>query len=223
MMSKAAIIAPLLGALVALAVFGPMLIDGGAVIQPSDRSAPGTATVASAPQTTTSAPQPVPEAAGLAEAPPVLGPVADLVDLDGWLQTDATEFSDFDGRVRIVQFWTFTCRNCRATIPHLREIYADAGPRGLEIIGVHAPEFDRERDPAAVAAAAIELGVTWPIALDTEKLNFGSWQGNRRFWPRTYVIDQNNQIRFDHIGEGDYDELAATVDWLLDHPPASAS
>ncbi len=199
----------MLGALAALAVFGPMLGDGD--LAPDDA------------ETTAEGADDSESTAELSEAPPMLGPVPDLVDLDGWLQTDAHSFDHFAGRVRIVQFWTFTCSNCRATIPHLQEIYADAGPRGLEIIGVHAPEFDRERDPEAIAAAAVELGVSWPIALDTEKVNFRSWQGNRRFWPRTYVIDQNDQIRFDHIGEGDYDELAATVDWLLANPPEATT
>ncbi len=207
-MNKTAIAALLLGALVALAVFGPMLS--------TDDEADGTETTTQTLDATTTEPL-------LAEAPPVLGPAPDLVDLDGWLQTDATRFADFDGQVRVVQFWTFSCSNCRATIPHLQELYADAGPRGLEIIGVHSPEFDSERDPAAIAQAAVDLGVTWPIALDTDKSNFRSWQGNRRFWPRTYVIDQAGQIRFDHIGEGDEDELAATVDWLLSNPTTTGS
>lgn len=200
-MNKLALAALLLGGLIALGVFAPLLGDESTGQAPS--SAPA-------------------DDGSLNEAPPMLGAVPDLVELDGWLQTDATEFADFAdfaGQVRIVQFWTFTCRNCTATIPHLQEIYANAKPRGLEIIGVHAPEFDRERDPVAVQEAALDIGVTWPIALDTEKTNFRSWQGNRRFWPRTYVIDQNDQIRYDHIGEGRYDELAATVDWLLDNPP----
>ena len=92
-------------------------------------------------------------------------------------------------------------------------------PSGLEIIGVHSPEFEFERDPNNVANAAIDLGVTWPIALDTEKTSFGSWQGEQRFWPRTYVVDQNNEIRFDHIGEGNYDELEATVAHLIENGP----
>ncbi|MEZ5377793.1 MAG: redoxin domain-containing protein [Acidimicrobiales bacterium] len=221
-MSKAAIAAVLLGGLAALAVFGPLLGDGssGTSSDPPEEAASDTPT--SAP--TTNAPNPAaPTPLALTEAPPMLGPAPDLVELDGWLQTDAASFADFAGRVRVVQFWTFTCSNCRNTLPHLQALHADAGPRGLQIIGVHAPEFDRERDPAAVAAAAIELGVTWPIALDTEKVNFRAWQGNRRFWPRTYVIDQAGEIRFDHIGEGAYDELTATVDWLLTNPPSAGS
>lgn len=217
-MNRLAIAAVLFGGLVALGILAP-LVGGDSANSATTTATPESAATPVADEPAQPAPENVPAESPAPEGPPLLGPVPDLVALDGWLQTDATEFDAFDGQVRIVQFWTFTCHNCTATIPHLQEIYADGKPRGLEIIGVHAPEFDRERDPAAVQQAAIDLGVTWPIALDTEKTNFRSWQGARRFWPRTYVIDQNNQIRFDHIGEGQYDELAATVDWLLDNPP----
>ncbi len=151
--------------------------------------------------------------------PDRLGPAPELVGIDGWLQTDATSLDDFDGQVRIVQFWTFGCHNCKATLPHLQAIYETHGSEGLEIIGVHAPEFDREKDPDAVAAAAVDLGVTWPIALDTTKISFRTWQTGRRFWPRTFVLDQEGEIRFDHIGEGRYDDLEATVAHLLEHGP----
>ena len=158
---------------------------------------------------TTSDPSP------LGEAPPILAPKPDLAGLDGWLQSDATSLASFDGQVRIVQFWTFGCSNCKNTLPHLRALYAEHHDDGLEIIGVPSPEFDYEADTDNIAAAAVDLGVTWPIALDTEKVNFRAWQGRRRFWPRTYVLDQAGQVRFDHIGEGAYDELAETVEYLL--------
>ncbi len=147
--------------------------------------------------------------------PQNFGPVPDLVGLDGWLQTDGTSFATVKGEVTIVQFWTYTCHNCTATIPFLQQIYAEHHDSGLEIIGVHAPEFEREKDPVGIQDAADRLGVAWPIALDTEKQNFRAWQGSRRFWPRTYVIDQNGDVRFDKIGEGKYAELEATVAYLL--------
>lgn len=153
------------------------------------------------------------------EAPPLLGAAGTLTDVDQWLQTDATSFEDFDGQVRIVQFWTYSCHNCTATLPHLQDIYATYNPQGLEIIGVHAPEFDFEKDIPGVAERAEELGVVWPIAIDNDKTNFRSWQPGRRFWPRTFVIDQNGDIRFDRIGEGKYDELEETVAWLIENGP----
>jgi len=155
----------------------------------------------------------------VAEAPPILDPKPALTNIDGWINTDASSLDDFDGQVRVVEFWTFGCFNCRNRISHTQELYAEFKPQGLEIIGIHAPEFERERDPAAVEEATVDLGVTWPVALDTGKTNFRAWQENRRFWPRVYVLDQNGDVRYDHIGEGDYDGLEETVAYLIENGP----
>jgi thiol-disulfide isomerase/thioredoxin len=155
------------------------------------------------------------EPALIAAELPDLGGVPEIVDISAWLNTSGESFDEVRGEVTIVQFWTFGCSNCKATLPNLQDLYATRHDAGLEIIGIHSHEFDRERVPENVAAAVADLGVTWPVALDTDKINFRAWQGSRRFWPRTYVIDAQNRVRFDHIGEGAYDELAATVDALL--------
>mgnify|MGYP001811854818 CR=1 FL=1 len=138
-----------------------------------------------------------------------------LTDLDGWLQSDITSLDQLEGQVVIVQFWTYSCNNCTATLPYLQAMYERYGEEGLEIVAVHSPEFDFEKDPEAVADAAQELGVTWPIALDTERTNFREWQGRPAYWPRTYVLDERGRVRYNNIGEGAYDQLAETVAWLL--------
>lgn len=153
------------------------------------------------------------------EPPSVLEPKPALENLDGWLNTDATSLDDFAGQVRVVEFWTFGCFNCKNRIPHTQELYAKYKPEGLEVIGIHSPEFEFERDPDAITEAADSLGITWPVALDTEETNFHAWQGNRRFWPRVYVLDQNGEVRYDHIGEGDYDGLEETVAYLIENGP----
>ncbi len=150
-----------------------------------------------------------------AEDPPNLGPAEAFIGLDGWLQSDIESLGDLKGKVVVVQFWTFGCHNCKATLPYLQELYANHADDQFEIVGVHSPEFDYEKDPAAITEAAQTLGVTWPIALDTNKRNFRHWQGSPAYWPRTYVLDQDGNIRFDHIGEGKYEELAETVAALL--------
>ena len=149
---------------------------------------------------------------------PNLGPHPDFQPVQEWIQTDATAFDDFSGKVIAVQFWTFGCHNCQATWPHKRELYAKYGGDDFEIVGVHAPEFDFERDVDAVAATAEENGLTWPIAIDNDKLNFRSWQ-ERRFWPRVFLIDRDGNIRYDHIGEGAYDEIDAAVGALIAEGP----
>ena len=174
-----------------------------------------TSTTSTSTSVATTEPDAVEDEAVAEDPLPDLGPAMELVGIDGWLQADVESLEDLRGKVVVVQFWTFGCHNCKATIPNLEALYAEHGGADFEIVGVHSPEFDYEKDPDAIAAASEELGVTWPIALDTDKRSFRSWQGSPAYWPRTYVLDREGHIRFDHIGEGAYEELNETVAALL--------
>lgn len=150
----------------------------------------------------------------------VLGVADTLTNLDGWLNTDATSLEEIraTNKLTVVQFWTFGCRNCKNTLDALGQLYTDFRDQGVEIVGVHSPEFSYEADVNNIIEAAADLGVVWPIALDTDKRNFHRWQpGNIGYWPRVYVIDGDNQIRFDRTGDGraTYEELYETVEQLL--------
>jgi thiol-disulfide isomerase/thioredoxin len=183
---------------------------------PDDRSAAEEAPVAEASASEVDSPDEAPVEAVDPNVPdlPNRGPHPEFLAVQEWLQTDATSFDAFDGKVRAVQFWTFGCRNCQATWPHMRELHKKYAGENFEIIGVHAPEFDFERDATAVASTAEENGLVWPIAIDNEKLNFRSWQ-ERRFWPRLFLIDAEGNVRYDKIGEGKYDEISAAVGALI--------
>jgi thiol-disulfide isomerase/thioredoxin len=140
----------------------------------------------------------------------------ELRSIGGWLQSDITSLEELRGQVVAVQFWTFGCSNCKATLPHMQQLYAEYHDQGFEIVGIHAPEFTYEAELDNIATAAEELGVTWPIALDTQKRTFHFWQdGTRAFWPRIYLLDRDGHVRYDHIGEGRYGEIDAAVAALL--------
>jgi thiol-disulfide isomerase/thioredoxin len=150
---------------------------------------------------------------------PDRGQHPEFLEVQEWIQTNATTFDDFDGKVLAVQFWTFGCHNCQATFPHMRDLHEKYAGEDFEVIGVHAPEFDFERDVNSVASEAQENGLVWPIAIDNDKLNFRSWQ-DRRFWPRLFLIDSDGNVRYDHIGEGAYDEIDAAVGVLINEKNA---
>lgn len=186
------------GRLPALLTVGVTLFSAGAVVV--SRSSPDTAPLDRGVQSSAA------DAGPLAD----LGVAPTLDTHEGWLggrpaRTDAT--------VTITQFWTFGCVNCRNTVPYLRALYERYAEDGLEIVGVHYPEFDFERDPVAVAEAAADQGVSWPVLFDNDGANWRNF-GNR-FWPRWYVIDTAGHIRFDHIGEGGYRETEDAVRRLL--------
>lgn len=172
--------------------------------------APTTTVAIGAATTTTEPPEPI----------PVLGTAFTLSKLDGWLNTDVTSLEEIraDNEITVVQFWTFGCRNCKKTLDALAQLHADFRDRGVGVVGVHSPEFGYEANVDNIIKAAAELGVVWPIALDTTKYNFHVWQeGPTGYWPRVYIIDSDNQIRFDRRGDGahTYRELYATVERLL--------
>ena len=202
--------------IIPLFVLIPVLVAACASSEPAD-TAPAVAPGETSTSTTvvsTEAP-PVEDEAVAPEPLPDLGPAKDLVGIDGWLQADIESLDDLRGKVVVVQFWTFGCFNCKATLPNLEALYAEHQGPDFEIVGVHSPEFDFEKDQAAITEAAADLGVTWPIAMDTKRQSFHVWQGSPAYWPRTYVLDQAGRIRFDHIGEGAYEELNAAVAALL--------
>ncbi|MCY4622462.1 MAG: redoxin domain-containing protein [bacterium] len=191
---------------VAPASVGTTMAEGGTTIVPP------TTEVSVAP----SAPAP----AEPIDPPPVLREEhPPLKEIDGWLQSDVTSLEELRGKVVIVEFWTFGCYNCKNRLPYTQDIYAAYRGQGLEIVGIHSPEFAYEKEVGAITAAMDELGVTWPVVLDTDRRTFREWQGSPAYWPRTYVLDRGGRVRFDHIGEGAYRALEDTVVALLAEAP----
>ena len=113
----------------------------------------------------------------------------------------------------LVDFWTYSCINCIRSVPYVRAWYERYRDQGLVVIGVHAPEFAFERDPANVRKAVADLGIGYPVALDN-KLTI--WRAfNNRYWPAHYLADAQGRIRYHHFGEGRTDETEAAIRALL--------
>lgn len=88
--------------------------------------------------------------------------------------------------------------------------------QGLEVIGVHTPEFSYEKDLANVTAAVERLGVTWPVAIDNDWKTWRSY--HNRYWPAMYLIDKAGNIRHIKIGEGQYANTEQIIQALLAEP-----
>jgi len=150
---------------------------------------------------------------GLSEQREILGQAPPLVADGQWFNSAPLSMEGLKGKVVIIDFWTYSCINCVRTIPYLRSWYETYREEGLEIIGVHSPEFAFERDPDNLRKAIGELGVNWPVVQDNR---FLQWQVyNNRFWPSKYIIDREGNIRYSHFGEGGYEETEAVIRELL--------
>ena len=133
----------------------------------------------------------------------------DLSGISGWINTDEFTLGGLRGEVVLIDFWTYTCVNCLRTLPYLKDWHEKYDDLGLNIIGVHTPEFEFEKDYDNVVAAVEQHGLGWRMAQDND---FRTWRSyNNRYWPAKYLIDQDGVIRYRHFGEGRYDE---TEEWI---------
>lgn len=115
-----------------------------------------------------------------------------------WLQPAKFDPSTLDGRIVIVEFWTFGCINCRRTTPAMRELRARLAA-DVAIVGIHTPELDHERDADNVRRAISREKITYPVAQDN---GYTAWRAfDNRYWPALYVLDPAGRIRHTHIGE----------------------
>jgi len=159
-------------------------------------------------------PAPASEPVHQAGAPlPVEGELPSLAGATGWLNSAPLTPQALRGKVVLVDFWTYSCINCLRSLPYVRGWYDKYKDHGLVVIGVHAPEFAFEKEPANVTRAVKELGVDYPVALDND---YAIWQGfDNQYWPAHYFIDAKGHIRAHHFGEGDYAGSEDTIRQLL--------
>jgi len=151
-----------------------------------------------------------------AEVAAASGHYPQLPPLDGavaWLNSPPLTPQALRGKVVLVDFWTYSCINCLRSLPYVIAWNAKYHDHGLVIIGVHSPEFAFERDPGNVATAVKQLGITYPVAVDSK---LAIWQAfNNEYWPAEYLIDAQGNIRGQHFGEGDYAASEAKIQQLL--------
>jgi cytochrome c biogenesis protein CcdA/thiol-disulfide isomerase/thioredoxin len=144
------------------------------------------------------------------------GTAPDIKGIDGWLNTPggaAIDLKSLRGKVVLIDFWAYSCINCQRAIPHVVDWYDKYKDAGLEVIGVHSPEYAFEKVQSNVVSGAADLGITYPIALDN---NLSTWTNYRnRYWPAEYLIDASGTVRHIKFGEGDYDVTENLIRQLL--------
>lgn len=145
------------------------------------------------------------------------GTAPSIRGIDSWINTPngaPVDLKELKGKVVLVDFWAYSCINCQRSIPHVvawDKAYRDAG---LQVIGVHSPEYAFEKERANVEAGARDFGIKYPVALDN---NLSTWTNYRnRYWPAHYLIDATGTVRHISFGEGNYAATEKLIRELLD-------
>jgi thiol-disulfide isomerase/thioredoxin len=150
---------------------------------------------------------------------PVLKDSAPDVVPSGWINTPGLTPADLKGKVVLYEFWTFGCYNCKNVLPHVKAWHARYEKDGLITLSIHTPEFDYEGKVDNIQKFVTENNITYPVALDPDRAIWQAFQNH--YWPNMFLHDRQGQRRYEHIGEGSYDETEDAIRALLGVDPAS--
>jgi thiol-disulfide isomerase/thioredoxin len=125
----------------------------------------------------------------------------------------ALNLSALKGKVILLDFWAYSCINCQRAITHVTAWDTAYRAAGLDVIGVHTPEYAFEHVAGNVAAGAKRLHIAYPVALDNDYVTWDNYSNNA--WPADYLIDANGLVRKVAIGEGDYAGTESLIRKLL--------
>jgi cytochrome c biogenesis protein CcdA/thiol-disulfide isomerase/thioredoxin len=152
-----------------------------------------------------------------AGALPALGRAPAFTGISHWINTSGgkpVSLAGLRGKVVLVDFWTYSCINCQRELPHVEAWYAKYHRYGLEVVGVHTPEFPFEYVVSNVESAVGRLGVHFPVAVDD---GYKTWDAyDNQYWPAEYLIDQNGEVRRTAFGEGQYATTENDIRLLLE-------
>ncbi|MBI4228494.1 MAG: redoxin domain-containing protein [Deltaproteobacteria bacterium] len=130
-----------------------------------------------------------------------------------WINSKEITRDELAGKVVLIDFWDYTCVNCIRTLPYIKEWYKRYHDKGLEIIGVHAPEFTFSKTEQNVRKGIEEFEIRYPVVMDNDYI---IWQAfANRYWPSKYLIDNNGYFRYAHFGEGNYIETELAIQLLI--------
>jgi len=137
----------------------------------------------------------------------------ELMGGTGWLNTDRPIYiENLEGKIVLLDFWTYCCINCIHMIPDLKRLEAKYSNE-LVVIGVHSAKFTNEKDSDNIRQAILRYGIEHPVVNDSE---FRIWRSyGVRAWPTLVLINPDGYIAGVVSGEGHYELLDKVIEALI--------
>lgn len=130
-----------------------------------------------------------------------------------WLNTSRPlKAEDLQGRVILLDFWTFCCINCMHVIPELHELENEF-PNDLTVVGVHSAKFANERDSENIRQAILRYDIVHPVVNDKD---FRIWTSFAvQAWPTLILVNPRGQVERIYSGEGNKEAIASDIRRVL--------
>ncbi|MES2681937.1 MAG: redoxin domain-containing protein [Pseudomonadota bacterium] len=116
-----------------------------------------------------------------------------------WINSAPLTLASLKGQVVLIDFWTFECWNCYRSFPWLNGVEAKFRDQGLKVVGVHTPEFEREKVIRSIREKVREFKITYPVMVDSDHAYWNAM--SNRYWPAFFLIDRQGRTRALFVGE----------------------
>ncbi len=110
------------------------------------------------------------------------------------LQGEKVDFSDFEGKVVLVDFWATWCGPCKLEIPHLVDLYEQYKDRDFVVLGIAL-----DRPGAEIVEPFVrENNVTYPVVIGNPEIAFAF--GGLTAIPTAFLVDRSGRIVKKYVG-----------------------
>lgn len=118
-----------------------------------------------------------------------------------WFNTEGKDIGAIN-KITLIDFWAYSCINSVNSVPFLKYLYEKYSKYGFEIIAVHSPEFNFEKNISNVRKAVDRLEISYPVVMDNYQRLWSIF--NNVYLPSYYLYGVEKQLRFTHFGEDYY-------------------
>ena len=124
--------------------------------------------------------------------------------------------SDYKGKTVVVNFWATWCPSCRNELPAFQEAYDNHGKneKDVVILGVYAPDFDKEGTSEQVIDYFKGEGLDYPILADKDAAVFSDYAISGL--PTTIMFDKDGNEATRNTGVMNSSELETIIKRVAD-------
>ncbi|MFV9672362.1 MAG: thioredoxin-like domain-containing protein [Acidimicrobiia bacterium] len=136
-------------------------------------------------------------------------PAPEFPDGLDWLNVEQPlDLEALQGKVVLLDFWTYGCINCIHIIPDLKRLEAEFRD-DLVVIGVHSAKFANEGETDNIREVIQRYDLRHPVVND---VNFEVWDSwGAQAWPTVALIDPAGNAVGVHAGEGVYEVVQPVI------------
>lgn len=114
-----------------------------------------------------------------------------------WFNGEVSK-QDLLGRPSIIQFWSISCGPCKESLPKVKNWFDTFNRETLNIVGIHMPRSEEDKDIEKVRQLIEEKDLRHPIAVDNDQIMTDAYEN--LYVPAFYLFDEEGKLRHFQVG-----------------------